>query len=407
MLFLCNYYTNRFTFKLYQLQHQAGKKKLVRITTVPMALQFLLPGQMQFMSQHGYDVLMVSADGKERAAVIKNEDCPHVIVHMTRQITPLQDLKCLWQLIKLFRKIRPHIVHSHTPKAGLLGMLAAYFCAVPVRIHTVAGLPMMVEKGLKFQLLKFIESVTYAAATQVWPNSNSLKKYIEELHITKSAKLSIVSKGSSNGINLNRFGEEWLDSSTLASVKTLMNYSPDFTYLLSIGRLVTDKGIAEIVQAFKLLNEKTPSLKLVLVGDFEEQLDPLPAAILNEIKSNESIKHIGWSNKVEYFMQLSDLFIFASHREGFPNVLLQAGAMKLPVLCSKIPGNIDIVTNNETGLIFEKGNSDEIITKVEYALQHMDQMHGMAEKLYQQVHENYQREVVWHKMLEKYETLLQ
>lgn len=372
-----------------------------------MALQYLLPGQMQFMSQHGFDVLMISADGKERAAVIKNEHCAHVIIPMTRQITPLQDLKCLWQLIKLFRKIRPHIVHSHTPKAGLLGMLAAYFCAVPVRIHTVAGLPLMVKQGLKLQLLKFIERVTYGAATQVWPNSISLKKYIEELHLTKSAKLSIVSKGSSNGINLKRFGEEYLNSNIMATVKTQMNFSPDFTYLLSVGRLVTDKGIVEIIQAFRQLNERTPSLKLVLVGDFEEELDPLPPAILNEIKCNESILHIGWSDKVEYFMHLSDLFIFASHREGFPNVLLQAGAMKLPILCSQIPGNIDIVTNNETGLIFEKGNRDEIITKVEYSLQNKDRMNAMSELLFQQVHENYQREVVWSKMLEKYESLLQ
>ncbi len=397
----------RFTFKLCQLHQQAGKKKLVRITTVPMALQFLLPGQMHFMSQHGFDVLMISADGKEREEVIKNEECQHIVVPMTRQITPLQDLKCLWQLIKLFRKLRPDIVHSHTPKAGLLGMLAAYFCAVPVRIHTVAGLPMMVEKGFKFQLLKFIERLTYAAATQVWPNSISLKNYIEEQHLATPAKLSVISKGSSNGINLNRFGEKWLDDNTLVNVKAMMNYSSSLTYLLCVGRLVADKGIVETVEAFKLLKAKTPSLMLVLVGDFEDHLDPLPDEMLVEIKRNESIIHIGWSDKVEYFMQLADLFIFASHREGFPNVLLQAGAMKLPVLCSKIPGNIDIITHNETGLIFEKENSHEIVANIEYAMHHMDQMTGMAEILFEQVHKNYQREVIWNKMLERYQSLLQ
>ena len=138
-----------------------------------MALKYLLPGQMHFMQQQGFTVLMISADGKERADVMENEQCPHIIVPMTRQITPVQDLKCLLKLIKIFKREKPDIVHTHTPKAGLLGMLAARICFVKVRIHTVAGLPLMVEKGGKLALLAFIEKLTYAAANQVWPNSNS------------------------------------------------------------------------------------------------------------------------------------------------------------------------------------------------------------------------------------------
>ena len=137
-----------------------------------MALSYLLPGQMHFMASHGFDVLMISADGKELPAVIEKEQCRHMIVPMTRKITPIQDLKCLFQLIRIFKKEKPDIVHTHTPKAGLLGMLAAKYCGIKVRIHTVAGLPLMVEKGFKYQLLKFIEKLTYAAASQVWPNSN-------------------------------------------------------------------------------------------------------------------------------------------------------------------------------------------------------------------------------------------
>ena len=153
-------------------------KKLIRITTVPMALRYLLPGQMKYMQQNGFEVIMISAQGKELSDVIETEQCRHITVPMTRKITPLQDLNCLIKLIKIFKKEKPDIVHSHTPKAGLLGMLAAKICGVKIRIHTVAGMPLMVEKGFKLQLLKFIEKLTYKAASNVWPNSNSLQNYI-------------------------------------------------------------------------------------------------------------------------------------------------------------------------------------------------------------------------------------
>ena len=170
-----------------------------------MALRYLLPGQMHFMAAEGFDVLMISADGPELAEVIKKEQCRHIIVPMTRKITPFRDLSCLFQLIRIFRKEKPAIVHTHTPKAGLLGMLAAKFCGVKIRIHTVAGLPLMVEKGFTYQLLKFIERITYAAATEVWPNSNSLLGFILAEKLTRPGKLRIIGRGSTNGIDINRF----------------------------------------------------------------------------------------------------------------------------------------------------------------------------------------------------------
>jgi len=371
-----------------------------------MALKYLLPGQMHFMQQNGFDVLMISADGKEREDVMEREGCPHIIVPMTRQITPVQDLKCLIKLIKIFRKERPDIVHTHTPKAGLLGMLAAKICSVKVRIHTVAGLPLMVEKGWKLQLLTFIEKLTYASANQVWPNSNSLKEYITSHHLTRPGKLSVIAKGSTNGIDLHRFNPHGLSPQIITEVKNLISFSEENIYLLCIGRLVLDKGIVELVNAFIRLHEKNSALQLILVGDFEEVLDPLPADILTEIETNKSIIHIRWTNQVEYFMAIANLFIFPSHREGFPNVLLQAGAMQLPIICSKIPGNIDIVENEKTGLIFETANTAQVTSNVEYALNHMPEMNAMALILHKHINENFRRENIWNSILMKYQSLL-
>jgi len=371
-----------------------------------MALRYLLPGQMQFMASNGFDVLMISADGKELAEVIEKEQCRHIVVPMTRKITPFRDLACLFQLIRIFRKEKPDIVHTHTPKAGLLGMLAAKICAVKTRIHTVAGLPLMVEKGFKYQLLKFIEKLTYAAAGQVWPNSNSLLQFIKENKLCNARKLHMIAKGSTNGINVSRFSKEVLDEIILHEIKNEINYSTQNKYLLCIGRLVADKGIVELLHVFSELQKTEGSLILMLVGGFETALDPLPGDTLSEINNNPSVIHISWTNNVEYYMHLADLFVFPSHREGFPNVLLQAGAMELPIICSHIAGNIDIVANNETGLIFEQGNEQQMLKLILHALTHEQQMELMAKKLKENIKENYLQENIWQNMLEAYKSLV-
>lgn len=371
-----------------------------------MALRYLLPGQMRFMATNGYEVLMISADGKELKDVIKNEGCPHIIVPMTRRITPFRDLKCLFQLIRIFRKEKPDIVHTHTPKAGLLGMLAAKYCGVKLRIHTVAGLPMMVEKGFKYRLLKFIERKTYAAANHVWPNSNSLLQFITAQQLTDPQKLQVIGKGSTNGIDVNFFNKATLDEKLIDQAKTSINYSTQNKYLLFIGRLVVDKGIVELLQVFLTLQKQHDSLKLILVGEYETTLDPLPAATINEIETNRAVIHINWTDDVKYYMSLSDYFIFPSHREGFPNVLLQAGAMELPIICSRIAGNIDIVTQNDTGLIFDTGNEQQIQDLVEQALNNPELGNTMAKKLQQVIQEDYRRENIWQNILEAYKSLV-
>jgi glycosyltransferase involved in cell wall biosynthesis len=388
------------------LLNTSANKKLIRITTVPMALRYLLPGQMRFMNENGFDVLMISADGPELGEVIKNEGCRHIIVPMTRQITPLQDFKCLVQLIKIFKKEKPDIIHTHTPKAGLLGMIAAKFCGIKIRIHTVAGMPLMVEKGFKLLLLKFIEKLTYAAASQVWPNSNSLYNYIVEHKFTAAKKLKIIGKGSTNGINIIRFNKNALDEVTLSDVKKSVDYNLQCTYLLCIGRLVADKGIVELVNVFLILQKKNTNLKLIVVGNYEEELDPLPAAIMQQIKINPGIIHIKWTQQVEYFMHIAHYFVFPSHREGFPNVLLQAGAMQLPVICSRITGNIDIVTDKQTGLIFETANEQQMKDLIEYAIDNAESMKKMAVQLQQIIIENYNRENIWQSILASYKLLL-
>jgi len=168
--------------------------KLIRITTVPISLKLLLAGQMKFMKEKGMEVLMVSSDGREVAQVLKNEGVRHDVIPFTRKITPIQDLKCLWELYQLFKKEQPDIVHTHTPKAGILGMLAAKLEGVKVRIHTLAGIPYMSADGGKKGLLEKVERYTYHYATEVWPNSQGLKKFVIKDNLAPEEKLQIIGK---------------------------------------------------------------------------------------------------------------------------------------------------------------------------------------------------------------------
>lgn len=384
--------------------------RLIRITTVPLSLHLLLTGQMRYMREHGFEVLMISADGPEREAVIENEGCSHVIVPMTRAITPWQDLRCLWQLVKLFQREQPDIVHTHTPKAGLLGMLAAWWTDVPVvRIHTVAGLPLMTARGFKRQLLSWAERVTYAAAQQVWPNSRSLYEFILENGFVRPYKLDIVGKGSTNGIDLERYSPEVIREDRLGKIKSAINYDPGYTYLLAIGRVVRDKGVVELVEAFQELKKEKAGLKLLLIGPLEQERaeESLPAATLDALRQDPDIQHIQWSDEIEYYLHLADLFIHASHREGFPNVVLQAGAMGCPVICSDIPGNIDIVTDRQTGLHFRTGATTELIRQLQYALDNAQAMKEMAERLQIDIQDNFRREEIHKELYKRYLDLLQ
>lgn len=380
--------------------------KLIRITTVPMALRYLLPGQPKYMQQQGFDVLLVSADGPELKEVLANEGCPHSIVPLTRQITPFKDLACLWQMIRLFKKHKPDIVHTHTPKAGLIGMLAAKLARVPIRIHTVAGMPLMVEKGAKYQLLKFIEKLTYWAANHVWPNSNSLYQFIVQHRLAPVKKLHVIGKGSSNGINLDRFNTAAIDPAILEQAKQQIQWQADCRYILCVGRLVKDKGITELVNIFTQLQAERPQLRLVLVGQYEPELDPLPGETLALINSNPAIISVGWSNEVPAFMQLAHLFVFPSHREGFPNVLLQAAAMQLPIVCSAIAGNVDIVVDGQTGLLFAPSSEQALLAQTGFALQNPEKMREMAQKLYTEVQQFYRQQNVWATIHAEYVLLL-
>lgn len=380
--------------------------KLIRITTWPLSLKYLIPGQMRFMNENGFEVVMVSADGKELADVKKNEGCRHEIVPMTRQITPLADFKSLMKLYRLFKREKPDIVHSHTPKAGLLAMLAAKLAGVKVRVHTVAGLRFMTSTGGTRKVLVAMEKLTASAATNVWPNSFSLLEYIRKNNLASDEKLEVIGMGSSNGINLGRFSVASLNKEKLNEIRALINYDSNLTYMLSVGRIVKDKGIDELLKAFTELHKSNDKLRLVLLGAFEEELDPITDDAKRILKEHPAIIHIEWNDAVEYFMHLADMLVHPSHREGFPNVLLQAGAMLCPIVCSRIEGNVDIVQHEDTGLIFQVHNQKDLRDKLAVALSSPEKMDKMAVRLRDRIERHFDQKLVHQNLRKRYLELL-
>ena len=247
---------------------------IVRITTVPISLKVLLKGQLNFMQQNEFKVIAVSANGSEVEELKAQENCEHFMVPLTRNINPFQDIICIIKLIKYLKKIKPAIVHTHTPKAGFVGMIAAYIANVPIRLHTIAGLPWMVEKGIKKNVLKLVEKLTALASTKVYVNSKSLLLYLKEQNVANK-KFSVLGAGTSNGVNVNYFSNTSEIKEIAHQLKTENNVTAESFIWLFVGRVVKDKGIQELIDAFVELQKKYANDLLWIVGNEEPKFDPI------------------------------------------------------------------------------------------------------------------------------------
>lgn len=380
------------------------KTKLIRITTVPISLKVLLKGQHAFMSKNGFEVVGVSSSGQELIDVHNEEKIRTSALEMTRTIAPLKDLKSLWDFYKLCKRERPHIVHSHTPKAGIVGMLGAKLAGVPIRLHTVAGMPLMEASGIKRKVLNFIEKLTYSCANKVYPNSKGLYDFILENNFTRKSKLKVIADGSSNGINTNYFSLSEVEGFDLEKLKLSLGISSEDFVFIFVGRLVGDKGINELIEAFAKLNSK--NVKLLLVGSLEQDLDPLNTETLKEIETNSNIISVGFQKDVRSYFAISDALVFPSYREGFPNVVMQAGAMGLPAIVSDINGCNEIIIEGQNGMIIPVKNADAIQKAMTILLEDKDHYSFLKQNARRFIAERYEQQVVWDALLIEYKRLL-
>ncbi len=327
--------------------------KIIRAVTVAQSVGFFV-GMIPELEAQGYEVVSVSSYGPQLQRV-RDAGGRTEVVEMQRHISPFKDLKSLWQLIKVFRKVRPTMVHSMTPKAGLLCMMAAWLCRVPVRVHTFTGLVFPTSTGLKRRILMATDWLTCACATHIIPEGEGVKKDLLNNSITKKP-LRVLGYGNVMGIDLRRFDPE--DTEVVEVAKPLRR--PGVFTFIFIGRIVRDKGINELIEAFKRLNAQYPNTRLILVGSTEQDLDPVKPETLAEIESNPVIEAVGRQNDVRPWLAAADAFVFPSYREGFPNVVIEAGAMGLPSIVTDINGSREIIIDGKNGAIVPSKDAEAL-----------------------------------------------
>lgn len=381
-----------------------SRKKLIRITTVPLSLDKILDGQLSFMNNY-YEVIAVSSERDYLIRCAKNEGVRYKHIEMTRKITPLKDFISLVNLIFFLLKEKPLIVHSHTPKAGIIAMIASRIANVPIRLHTVGGLPLMEETGGKKKLLESIEKLTYSLSTFVFTNSRGLYNYIIENKYTTKSKIKVLGNGSSNGVDSSYFSTSQVSQNDQKKLKDSLGILENQFTFIFVGRVVSDKGINELVEAFDNLSTTLCDIKLLIVGEQESDLDPLKESTISILKNNNQIIEVGFQRDIRPFLAISNVLVFPSYREGFPNVIMQAGAMGLPVIATDINGCNEIILHGENGILIPKKNT----AKIEIALLMLRNNVKLYEKLQSNARNmiitRFERKKVCETILDEYKSL--
>lgn len=378
--------------------------KIIRTSTVPISLNVLLKGQLEFLSKY-FDIICVSSKGVDLEDVAAREGVKTIEVEMERGISPFKDLISLFKLYKQIKKEKPIIVHSITPKAGLLTMLAGKMAGVPIRMHTFTGLIFPSRSGLLQGLLIKMDQLLCWSATNIYPEGNGVKNDLINFNIT-TKPLNVLANGNVNGIAVEHFKPALFSSIQKEQLKQELNIESNTFVFVFVGRLVSDKGINELISAFKKISAAFPKAKLLLVGPEERELDPLLPETLAEIKNNKAIICVGFQNDVRPYFAISDALVFPSYREGFPNVVMQAGAMGLPSIVTNINGCNEIIIEGKNGTIIPVKNVEAIQMAMQKFIEDKAYFESLQSNARVMIETRYEQQVVWNALLEEYNRLL-
>ncbi|MBC7641837.1 MAG: glycosyltransferase family 4 protein [Flavobacterium sp.] len=379
------------------------KKKIIRTATVAMSLDILLKGQLAYLNKQ-YEIVALSGQDQYLQNVAKREQVKTIAITITRPIAPIQDLVALIKLYRTFKSEKPLIVHSITPKAGLLSMIAGYFAKVPIRIHVFTGLVFPTRTGFIQQLLIFLDKILCRFATNVYPEGQGVKNDLIAYKITKKP-LKIIANGNVNGIDIAYFNPNLFTENDNSAIRNKLQIKENDFVFIFVGRLVKDKGINELSQAFVKLQSTNKNVKLLLVGNFENDLDPLLPETYVILENNKSIISVGFQVDVRPYFAIANALVFPSYREGFPNVVLQAGAMSLPSIVTNINGCNEIITNQQNGLIIQPKNVQQLVEAMTKLLNEPNLVNALKNNSRINIIKKFDQNLVWKAILEEYKLL--
>ena len=343
------------------------KLKIIRSATVPQSLDSFCNGVLNELSQE-YEVVAVSSPGEALDKVSRREGVRTIAVPMERHISLMNDLRSLWQMWRVMRRERPDLVHSMTPKAGLICMMAAWLARVPKRVHMFTGLVWPTSTGLKRRILMATDWLTCACATHIIPEGEGVKNDLLSHHITRKP-IKVLGYGNVKGIDMEHYNPALFSN---------VSHQEGFTFVF-VGRIVRDKGINELVAAFDRLHEDYPDVRLVLIGPREDDLDPVLPATLERINSGNGIEAVGPQSDVRPFYASADALVFPSYREGFPNVVIEAGAMGLPSIVTDINGSREIIIDGQNGVIVPPRDEEALYQAMKRFVEQPDEIAAMAQ----------------------------
>lgn len=377
-------------------------KKLIRVTTSDISLFLLLRGQLKFLNNY-YEVVGLSSDTGLLHQVEKREGIRVIELAMRREISIMRDLLCLWHMYRIFKKEKPFIVHTNTPKGSLLSMMAALVAKVPHRIYTVTGLRYQGASGVGRFVLMSMERLTCLCANKVIPEGEGVKRTLIADGITRKP-LKVIHNGNINGINTHYFSPEGRQTQREETRRRLGIEADEFAFVF-IGRIVKDKGMDELAEAMNRLLRMNKKCKLMLVGWFEREQGSITEEHENFFRNNDSVSYVGYKKDVRPYLAAADALVFPSYREGFPRVVLEAGSMGLPSIVTDINGCNEIIVEGENGVIIPPRDKNSLYEAMLHFIDNPDKTTAMAANARRMIQEKYEHQDVVEALLEMYDEL--
>ena len=374
--------------------------KVARIATIPNAFNHILR-QIEIMVKNDIQVHLISSNTEYLKILKKKVSCPHISVEINRNINIRKDVKALIDLYFIFKKNKYDVVHSSTPKAGFLVSIAAFIARVPVRIHTFTGQRWATETGIFRKLLMFLDIIICKLSSELYADSQSQIDFLVDSKIVKIGKIRVIGSGSFGGIDLKKFNPEENIQNRL-NIFNDLKLDPDSFILIFIGRINKDKGIHELITAFSELSSEKYNIDLIILGNLENESNPLSDDVLNIMFNHKRIHCIGYSSTPQEYLAISDVFCLPSYREGFPTSVMEAAAMGLPAIGAKIPGTIDAIIDGKTGLLVEKKSKSSLKEAIIFLIKNPGQLKAMGGRAKLRVEEDFGCEGIAHQLIKEY-----
>ena len=373
---------------------------ILHVVNISFVIPYFLGKQLNWFTAKGNKEFIVCSDSEELKKFSEEYIFDFRAIDVLRKISVTKDLEAVWKTAKYIREIKADVVTGHTPKGGLIAMLAAYITHVPVRIYFRHGLVYETSHGLKRSLLINIDRLASKLATKIVCVSPSVAKRSLEDKLNPDSKQVVLVNGTCNGIDTERFYIDSLDKPKLNDLRAKLGIKEVDFVIGFAGRLVRDKGIIELVRAYKAMRSVHPNVRLMLVGMLELRA-ALPEDVVKVIQEDEGIIKTGYVGyaEIEYYYALMNVFVLASYREGFPTSVLEASSMELPVITTRATGCIDSIIDGETG-IFVNHDDKELLTALSSLYENEDKRRKMGVAGRQYVIDHFNQELVW-KEIEK------